>query len=291
MVLPKSEREESSRKRKFEEDPRPLDKLKDLERAELQKLQKLYKDEREALDKKKKKAEEKERILEEKKIQQAIKRKENERRKERELEEKKRQVIAKRKEEEEKRRGEKKRRDAEKEERERLVIEEQKRKIEKQLKIREAQERARQMKLAQDKVIYSKRLEELESALSRLRKQEGELLRKKQRERAGHKDPILVENGKLQEAISTQLKLLREAFTSGKMQSLDFEESVLSDEVNLRDKALAKKLEEVDAKKARERESRDEKRVCIFRGFNGTMMQLKCFDVNEILVNSGPQFL
>ncbi|XP_072031185.1 uncharacterized protein [Amphiura filiformis] len=59
VLLPKSEREESSRKRKFKEVKEPddsnFDKLKHLEKAELKKLRQLYKDEREALEKKKRK--------------------------------------------------------------------------------------------------------------------------------------------------------------------------------------------------------------------------------------------
>ena len=252
VLLPKSEREESSRKRKFKEEKEvgeSLDKLKHLEKAELKKLRQLYKDEREALEKKKKKEEEKERALEEKKLQQAIKRKEAERKKEREMDEKKRQAIEKRKKQEEERR-------LKEEEKERKEEERKRKEVEKNLRIKEAQERARQIKLAQDKHIYTKRLDALESALSRLRKQEGELLRKKQREKAGHKDPILVENNKLQDEIASQLKALRVAFSEGRVQHIKFEETIFKEEMKLRDKAFEKQLKDVDDRKAKERDDR-----------------------------------
>lgn len=38
----------------------------------------------------------------------------------------------------------------------------------------------------------------------------GELLRKKRREKDGHKDPLLVKNGKLQEDINRQMSIVRQ---------------------------------------------------------------------------------
>lgn len=66
-------------------------------------------------------------------------------------------------------------------------------------------------KLMQESADRQRRLEGLERELERLRKQQNELMRKKQRQKDGHKDPVLVENSKLQEEIAQQISSLRKA--------------------------------------------------------------------------------
>ncbi|XP_064599967.1 uncharacterized protein LOC135466434 [Liolophura sinensis] len=66
-------------------------------------------------------------------------------------------------------------------------------------------------KLMQERADRQRRLEGLERELERLRKQQNELMRKKQRQKDGHKDPVLVENSKLQEEIAQQISSLRKA--------------------------------------------------------------------------------
>ena len=56
-----------------------------------------------------------------------------------------------------------------------------------------------------------KRLKALEKELDTLRRQQNELMRKKQRQRDGHKDPLLVENSLLQDEIAQQISALRHA--------------------------------------------------------------------------------
>lgn len=55
------------------------------------------------------------------------------------------------------------------------------------------------------------RLKALEKELDTLRRQQNELMRKKQRQRDGHKDPLLMENSKLQDEIAQQISVLRHA--------------------------------------------------------------------------------
>ncbi|XP_067884309.1 zinc finger protein 318 [Heterodontus francisci] len=83
--------------------------------------------------------------------------------------------------------------------------EEEKRKSEQKQKVLEEKG-----KLLKEKEARQKRLEYLGNELQKLRKQQGELLRKKRREKDGHKDPLLVENGKLQEDIVRQMSLVRQ---------------------------------------------------------------------------------
>ncbi|XP_043543341.1 zinc finger protein 318 isoform X1 [Chiloscyllium plagiosum] len=83
--------------------------------------------------------------------------------------------------------------------------EEEKRKSEQKQKVLE--EKA---KLLKEKEARAKRLDYLGNELQKLRKQQGELLRKKRREKDGHKDPLLLENGKLQEDIVRQMSLVRQ---------------------------------------------------------------------------------
>uniref|UniRef100_A0A3B4YIV9 Zinc finger protein 318 n=1 Tax=Seriola lalandi dorsalis TaxID=1841481 RepID=A0A3B4YIV9_SERLL len=64
-------------------------------------------------------------------------------------------------------------------------------------------------KLKQEREIRMKKKEYLMKELERLRKQQGELLRKKRREKGGHKDPLLQEISHLQEEVMTQISNLR----------------------------------------------------------------------------------
>ena len=72
---------------------------------------------------------------------------------------------------------------------------------------------ARAARVAEDKVRLlekKKKLLTLERELTALRQQHNELLRKRRRQKDGHKDPLLAENSKLQDEIVAQIKLLRE---------------------------------------------------------------------------------
>ncbi|KAL0964329.1 hypothetical protein UPYG_G00322320 [Umbra pygmaea] len=64
-------------------------------------------------------------------------------------------------------------------------------------------------KLKQDREIRMKKKDYLMKELERLRKQQGELLRKKRREKDGHKDPLLSEISRLQEEVMSQIGDLR----------------------------------------------------------------------------------
>ncbi len=66
-------------------------------------------------------------------------------------------------------------------------------------------------KLEQEKEERKKRLAILETELGKLRKQQGEMMRKKQKQKDGHKDPLLVENSKLQDEITKQITVLRKS--------------------------------------------------------------------------------
>ncbi|XP_059838569.1 zinc finger protein 318 [Hypanus sabinus] len=96
--------------------------------------------------------------------------------------------------------------------------EEDKRKAEQKRKVLE--EKA---KLQKEKESRQKRLDYLGNELQKLSKQQGELLRKKRREKDGHKDPLLVENGKLQEDIVRQMSIVRQQVedTEKKLSELD----------------------------------------------------------------------
>ncbi|KTF92477.1 hypothetical protein cypCar_00023974 [Cyprinus carpio] len=64
-------------------------------------------------------------------------------------------------------------------------------------------------KLKKEKEMRHKRKENLLKDVETLRKQQGELLRKKRREKDGHKDPVLIELGQLQEDAMAQISKLR----------------------------------------------------------------------------------
>ncbi|KAK7104305.1 serine/arginine repetitive matrix protein 2-like [Littorina saxatilis] len=78
-------------------------------------------------------------------------------------------------------------------------------------KIKAEVERA--AKIAQDKARLlerKKKILALDSELEALRNQYNEMLRKRRRQKDGHKDPLLAENSKLQDEISAQLRALRD---------------------------------------------------------------------------------
>ncbi|KAK3093113.1 hypothetical protein FSP39_011209 [Pinctada imbricata] len=66
-------------------------------------------------------------------------------------------------------------------------------------------------KLRKEKEIRQQRILALEEELQKLRKQQNEIMRKKRRQKDGHKDPILMQNSKLQEEIAQQISKLRKA--------------------------------------------------------------------------------
>lgn len=65
--------------------------------------------------------------------------------------------------------------------------------------------------LLAEKTERQRRLAALEKELERLRRQQNELMRKRQRQKDGHKDPLLLENSKLQQEIATKISALRKA--------------------------------------------------------------------------------
>ena len=67
------------------------------------------------------------------------------------------------------------------------------------------------LKLLKEREERQERLGSLEWELGKLKKQQNELMRKKQRQAYGHKDPLLVENSKLQAEIASQISSLRKA--------------------------------------------------------------------------------
>ena len=75
--------------------------------------------------------------------------------------------------------------------------------------------------LEREKEERRKRLAILENELEKLRKQQGDMMRKKQRQKDGHKDPLLVENSKLQDEITKQITVLRKAVETQANQASD----------------------------------------------------------------------
>ncbi|XP_017289936.1 zinc finger protein 318 [Kryptolebias marmoratus] len=63
--------------------------------------------------------------------------------------------------------------------------------------------------LKKERDMRMKKKDYLIKELERLRKQQGELMRKKRREKDGHKDPLLQEIGRLQEEVMAQISSLR----------------------------------------------------------------------------------
>lgn len=74
-------------------------------------------------------------------------------------------------------------------------------------KIPQNPEEWKKMRAVQEQ--YKRKLELLQEEQERLRKQQGELMRKKQRQKDGHNDPLLVANSKLQEEMARQVETIR----------------------------------------------------------------------------------
>ncbi|KAM9667135.1 zinc finger protein 318 isoform 3-T3 [Trichechus inunguis] len=92
-------------------------------------------------------------------------------------------------------------------------------------------------KLKSDREVRQKKMYYLRTELERLHKQQGEMLRKKRREKDGHKDPLLVEVSRLQDNIMKDIaELRREAEEAEKKQSeLDKVAQILG--INIFDKS------------------------------------------------------
>lgn len=84
-------------------------------------------------------------------------------------------------------------------------------------------------KLRQSHAQLKKKLDLLIVELERLRKQQGELMRKKQRQKDGHNDPLLLQNSSVQEDIQRQVYNLKK--------DLDLMEKALAASMHLADKA------------------------------------------------------
>ncbi|XP_033114966.1 serine/arginine repetitive matrix protein 2-like [Anneissia japonica] len=97
----------------------------------------------------------------------------------------------------------------------------------------------RKKRIQSEKEIYLRRMDMLEEELCRLRKQQSYLMRKRQHHK-DNKDPVLMENTMLQDAIANQIHQLRRDYTEKKNKK----------------KNDAKEFEKQDTKKSCERESR-----------------------------------
>ncbi|KAJ8014277.1 hypothetical protein DPEC_G00038590 [Dallia pectoralis] len=82
-------------------------------------------------------------------------------------------------------------------------------------------------KLRQDRDIRMKKKDYLMKELERLRKQQGELLRKKRREKDGHKDPLLSEISRLQEEVMSQIGELRKEHEEGEKKRSELDKVAL----------------------------------------------------------------
>ncbi|KAM6996980.1 LOW QUALITY PROTEIN: uncharacterized protein znf318 [Tautogolabrus adspersus] len=82
-------------------------------------------------------------------------------------------------------------------------------------------------KLKQERETRMKKKEYLMKELERLRKQQGELLRKKRREKDGHKDPLLQEISRLQEEVMTQISNLRKEHESAEKKRSEIDKVAL----------------------------------------------------------------
>nr|XP_023480737.1 zinc finger protein 318 isoform X2 [Equus caballus] len=111
-------------------------------------------------------------------------------------------------------------------------------------------------KLKSDREARQKKMYYLRTELERLHKQQGEMLRKKRREKDGHKDPLLVEVSRLQDNIVKDMAELRqEAEEAEKKQSeLDKVAQILG--INVLDKSQKSSN---DSKEATEKPGKAEK--------------------------------
>ncbi|XP_072188639.1 zinc finger protein 318 [Excalfactoria chinensis] len=102
-------------------------------------------------------------------------------------------------------------------------------------------------KLKNEREARQKKLYYLKTELDRLRKQQGEMLRKKRREKDGHKDPLLVEVNRLQENIMKEIsELHKESDAADKKQSeLDKVAQILG--INIFEKSRKPSVETKDS--------------------------------------------
>ncbi|KAM9240018.1 zinc finger protein 318 [Leptosomus discolor] len=110
-------------------------------------------------------------------------------------------------------------------------------------------------KLKTEREARQKKLYYLKTELDRLRKQQGEMLRKKRREKDGHKDPLLIEVNRLQENIMKEIsELHKESDAADKKQSeLDKVAQILG--INIFEKP---RKPSVEAKESSEKNSKSE---------------------------------
>uniref|UniRef100_A0A8C5L176 Zinc finger protein 318 n=1 Tax=Jaculus jaculus TaxID=51337 RepID=A0A8C5L176_JACJA len=111
-------------------------------------------------------------------------------------------------------------------------------------------------KLKSDQEARQKKMFYLKTELERLHKQQGEMLRKKRREKDGHKDPLLMEVNRLQDNIMKDIaELQQESEEAEKKQSeLDKVAQILG--VNISDKAVKSSS---DSKESTEKPENEEK--------------------------------
>ncbi|KFQ23241.1 Zinc finger protein 318, partial [Mesitornis unicolor] len=115
-------------------------------------------------------------------------------------------------------------------------------------------------KLKTEREARQKKLYYLKTELDRLRKQQGEMLRKKRREKDGHKDPLLVEVNRLQENIVKEIsELHKESDAADKKQSeLDKVAQILG--INIFEKP---RKPSVETKDSSEKNSKSENAKCV----------------------------
>uniref|UniRef100_A0A8C4XCI7 Zinc finger protein 318 n=1 Tax=Erpetoichthys calabaricus TaxID=27687 RepID=A0A8C4XCI7_ERPCA len=124
------------------------------------------------------------------------------------------------------------------------VAEEKNKATEKQKVIEERE------KLRKEKESRLKRKEYLMKELERLRKQQGELLRKKRREKDGHKDPLLTEVSRLQEEVMQQISVIRKEHEEAekKRAQLDKVAQILGLHISEKSKKVVKERENIPEK-------------------------------------------
>ncbi|XP_041105935.1 zinc finger protein 318-like [Polyodon spathula] len=121
--------------------------------------------------------------------------------------------------------------------------------------------------LKKEKEVRLKRKDHLMKELERLRKQQGELLRKKRREKDGHKDPLLVEVNRLQEEVMQQISVIRKEHEAAekKQAELDKVAQILGLHVSDKPKKIPKDIRETPPEKRKEKPKSPEKPFPTFR--------------------------
>ncbi|MGH0183646.1 UNVERIFIED_CONTAM: hypothetical protein FKN15_012674 [Acipenser sinensis] len=115
--------------------------------------------------------------------------------------------------------------------------------------------------LKKEKEVRLKRKDHLMKELERLRKQQGELLRKKRREKDGHKDPLLVEVSRLQEEVMQQISVIRKENEAAekKQAELDKVAQILGLYISDKQKKTPKDIRETPPEKKNEKPKSPEK--------------------------------